>query len=459
MVNIELENRYYKPSNKFLSNVSQMTSIEKRVGMQLLKFDSCKEIQAALNENSINVELCEISNIINTFLENGYITENQIPQLQKLTFNLTNKCSFQCKYCMDESNKEASDELKYIELISLIDQGIKIGLKSVYITGGEPTLKEGFFDFVRYIKDKGLRLKINTDGRTLCNKDIKLFSKLKVDELELSLDSQYIEINDYLRGNGSFEAVHKVIQWCKEENLCFSIMATITKLNYKEYKSLYTYVKEIGGNKLTLSEIYIRGRAKDNKNDLELTIEEIIRLNLYMNLRGKVAGEIKDNDGFTIDQSEVYTCNIGNYALVISSDGEVLPCGTFNKRLGSCGNVRSNLLKDIWFGSPLLKEIRKSSVHFIDKCNICSLRNLCGGGCRAISYNVSKDINSAADMKSCIIKSGMYSCFGELYEEYGAGNFVEWFNSISEEEEKRFLTLMEGRLTQKYLSWRNGYEK
>jgi len=57
--------------------------------------------------------------------------------------------------CRCEPEKElTTDEFKKI-----VDEGVKLGVKRFYITGGEPFIKEGIFELIRYItriKDREL---------------------------------------------------------------------------------------------------------------------------------------------------------------------------------------------------------------------------------------------------------------------------------------------------------------
>ena len=77
----------------------------------------------------------------------------------------TQGCNFRCGYCHNPellSIKEQNDynTEQFFEFLKT-RQG---KLDGVGITGGEPTLQSGLYDFVRKIKDLGFAVKLDTNG-------------------------------------------------------------------------------------------------------------------------------------------------------------------------------------------------------------------------------------------------------------------------------------------------------
>ena len=70
--------------------------------------------------------------------------------------DLTYRCNNNCRHCYinlavnDQQAKAA--ELSFMEIKKIIDQSLELGALWCLITGGEPLLREDFFDIYLYIK-------------------------------------------------------------------------------------------------------------------------------------------------------------------------------------------------------------------------------------------------------------------------------------------------------------------
>ena len=71
-----------------------------------------------------------------------------------LRISLTDRCNFRCVYCMPE---EGVQQLSHFDILRIeeVEQAVRIattiGIKSVRLTGGEPTVRKGLVDLVRNI--------------------------------------------------------------------------------------------------------------------------------------------------------------------------------------------------------------------------------------------------------------------------------------------------------------------
>ena len=71
-----------------------------------------------------------------------------------LRVSVTDRCNLRCVYCMPEEGIKLidhSDVISFEEIIEVIKEGIKLGIKKVRITGGEPLVRRGILDLVRMI--------------------------------------------------------------------------------------------------------------------------------------------------------------------------------------------------------------------------------------------------------------------------------------------------------------------
>lgn len=78
----------------------------------------------------------------------------------------TGGCSFRCPFChngglvLKPTDTPLIDEQYFFDFL----ESRKGKLEGVCITGGEPTLRPGLSEFMKKIKDKGYRIKLDTNG-------------------------------------------------------------------------------------------------------------------------------------------------------------------------------------------------------------------------------------------------------------------------------------------------------
>lgn len=89
-------------------------------------------------------------------------------------------CNFRCPFCHNASlvlSAEIQPIISKDEIFATLKKRVRI-LEGVCITGGEPTLYAGLYDFIKQIKDLGFLVKLDTNGS-----NPHIISKLLEDKL------------------------------------------------------------------------------------------------------------------------------------------------------------------------------------------------------------------------------------------------------------------------------------
>lgn len=114
-------------------------------------------------------------------------------EINYLRISVTDRCNLRCIYCMPEGGiplKTHSDILSYEKMVSVAEAAVRLGLRKVRLTGGEPLVRKGFVSFVRELKKiEGLEhLTLTTNGILLKQMagDLK---DARLDRLNISLDT------------------------------------------------------------------------------------------------------------------------------------------------------------------------------------------------------------------------------------------------------------------------------
>ena len=112
----------------------------------------------------------------------------------KLRLSLTDRCNFRCRYCMPETPDWIPKQqfLSRAELLQLAGQFVRMGIRNIRLTGGEPLLRPdlaGIIADLDTLRPLGLeRISMTTNGSRLAEALPKLHAA-GLDDLNISLDS------------------------------------------------------------------------------------------------------------------------------------------------------------------------------------------------------------------------------------------------------------------------------
>lgn len=136
--------------------------------------------------------------------------------LNYLRISITDRCNLQCMYCMPPGfiPRLPHDEiLRYEEIIRIIKVGIGLGISKVRITGGEPLVRKGVYDFLKRLADMdGLRdIALTTNGVSLKD-NIEKIKAAGIKRINISLDT--LSRNKYkkITGHDRFDQVWEGIE-------------------------------------------------------------------------------------------------------------------------------------------------------------------------------------------------------------------------------------------------------
>ena len=127
--------------------------------------------------------------------------------------DITHRCVLKCRMCYRWRHKGQESELS-IEAWKEVALALRawLGRYTLTLGGGEPLLKEGVLEFIRFARDEGIESALISNGYLI---DEGLFGKLLesgLGSLCLSVDGTDPETHDSSRGvQGSFERVAKVV--------------------------------------------------------------------------------------------------------------------------------------------------------------------------------------------------------------------------------------------------------
>jgi MoaA/NifB/PqqE/SkfB family radical SAM enzyme len=231
--------------------------------------------------------------------------------------NITPECHLLCKTCaMGEPGKAANiknfrknglslGEWRWVihELSKMNDEK-----KRMYISGGEPLLRPGLWNLLRFAQDKGFFTILGTSCYSANVQTVHKIIDSGLNFLDVSLYSLNPKVHDYLRGRkGVHKRVMNTATWLHKIKHNFETGASclITKSNMKDVKAL---VEGLDTDERFTS-IYIQALAQPYDTP---ACNYWYRLNEYRDLWPDDRAQIDDLFAFLIERKQQGSTKIGN---------------------------------------------------------------------------------------------------------------------------------------------------
>ncbi len=317
---------------------------------------------------------------------------------------LTNQCNLRCMHCIADSGQITNEELSLSEILSTIDELVRMKVFYIGFTGGEPLLHPDLFNIINYTTKAGIRTGITTNG-TLITPDVaKKLRKSGAWLVRVSMDGHTPELHDWFRGRaGSFSMTCDGIKRLIGEHLQVTVLTVVSKHNFDTWENMISLCQELKVRALNTYVFVSEGRGKEKK-ELALSPNEYRDfLKRVLNVRRiqKDVQLITDAPLLSILRNSVdgSACPAGMFDLFIKENGDVTPCPYFPDAIG---NLRNKSLSEIWQTNTFLDTLRKST-HLSAICRACEFVEACFGGCRAAAYCIHGTI-SAPDPNCWLVK-------------------------------------------------------
>jgi len=323
--------------------------------------------------------------------------------LNELWLHTNNSCNLSCSHCLVNSSPQGDSGLPGDKLKQVIDQADGLGVSRFYFTGGEPMVRRDFFELAEYITEKkGKELIVLTNGTLLRGQRLQWLKRLNPEKLKLqvSLDGSSPQVNDPIRGEGSFWQIVEGIRNALSIGFVPTVTTAVSARNLEDLGAIAELLSQLGVENYHFLWMHRRGRALESNDGFFPSNEDLIAAVVRAKKRA-------DELGITIDNFEALKArldsrrgarfdlgNAGLDSLCVYYDGGVYPsaalAGCPELR---CGNVLEQPLDEIWQNSRICQELRNVTVLRKALCRDCHLRFLCGGGDIEHSYLYSRQVS------------------------------------------------------------------
>lgn len=394
----------------------------------------------------------DITRYFNILLKKGVLQDTRrssriLPDLdfdnipiENISINLTRKCNLRCKFCYNLGSlpHNVSEDLSAQEIIGFL-KSIRKSLSrnpSLAILGGEPALfPDKLFDIAAYSIYNGFNALVSTNG-ILIDADFAIRARNTGLQVQVSIDGHNAELNDPVRGNGTFDKIVKGIKILVRNDVHTIISMVCHSGNIEYLEDFYRFAGLLGVNEARFIPLKQIGGAQhgefapvDTKDMIVKAYTMLCNNPDMVKFMGRDALSIMANTcRYSIRKQ---SCGTGLQTLLLDSDGSIYPCLSTCVPEFKAANIRdaSFDFHKVWRNSFVLRNIREqTAVNNVDaKCAQCPVRYWCLGGCHGETYAITGNLMSlppdCRDMHQAIIemlwmlgekpdlaKSGTQSC-------------------------------------------------
>ncbi|MDQ1318829.1 MAG: [mycofactocin precursor peptide]-tyrosine decarboxylase [Actinomycetota bacterium] len=322
-----------------------------------------------------------------------------------LTWELTYACNLACVHCLSSSGKRDPRELSTEQCKAVIDELERMQVFYVNIGGGEPTVRSDFWELVDYATAHHVGVKFSTNGIRITPEVATRLAASDYVDVQISLDGATAEVNDAVRGTGSFAMAIRAL-----ENLAAAgfrspkISVVVTRHNVGQLDDFAALADRYGAT-LRITRLRPSGRGADVWDDLHPTAEQQRELYRWLVANGE---RVLTGDSFFHLSglgepgalSGLNMCGAGRVVCLIDPVGDVYACPFAIHDRFLAGNVLSDSadgraaggpgaggpggFENVWKNSALFAELR--SPQSAGACSGCGHYDACRGGCMAAKF-------------------------------------------------------------------------
>ena len=322
------------------------------------------------------------------------------PRPSTLIAELSYQCPLHCPYCSNPLDLHR-DELETEHWIRVFGEARRLGVLQLALTGGEPMLRRDLVELCAGARDAGLYSSLITAGTLFTRERARALKSAGLDHVQISIQSPDAADNDRIAGNRSFDKKIAAARHAKELDFPLTINCVLHRQNLDRIEELLELALALGAQRLELANTQYYGWAVPNQEALMPSWEQL--------RRGEEAVQrFRERVGPTVDVLWVLPdfyeelpkpCmgGWGRTAMVVSPNGDVLPCQAAATIPGlEFANVRDRPLDWIWSESDAFARFRGTG-WMQEPCRTCPLgrQEEDFGGCRCQALRLAGDAAAA----------------------------------------------------------------
>lgn len=307
------------------------------------------------------------------------------------TLEVTARCNNDCLHCyinLPAADREArARELSLGEILKVAGEAADLGALWCLLTGGEPLLREDFFEIYLGLKRLGLLVSVFTNACLVEPAHVRLFKQYPPRDLEVTVYGVTRETYEAVtRRPGSFAAFRRGLDLLLAGRVKVQLKAMALRANVHELPEIARFCRERTRDYFRFDPLlHLRYDGNPQRHEeimgQRLGPEEIAALEqadperwaaLRKNCHRFILSGVSDTSC-----DHVFRCGAGLGSFTVGWAGDFRLCDSlchpecvYDLRLGSLGAAWEEF-------APKVRERRSQNGEFLAKCQGCPLVNLC----------------------------------------------------------------------------------
>ena len=305
-----------------------------------------------------------------------------------LTWELTYACNLECAHCLSSSGRRDPRELSTEQCKAVIDELQRMQVFYVNIGGGEPTIRPDFWELLEYAVDHQVGVKFSTNGVRISPERARFLAATDYVDVQISLDGATAEVNDYVRGPGSYDTALRALKNLQDAGFTDAKISVVcTRQNIGQLDGFKALADRFGAT-LRLTRLRPSGRGADVWDELHPLSEQQRELYDWLMAHGE---DVLTGDSFfhlaAFGESlpGLNLCGAGRVVCLIDPIGDVYACPFAIHDNFLAGNLLADGgFQKLWQTSELFTELRSPQTG--GACSSCAFFDSCRGGCMAAKF-------------------------------------------------------------------------
>jgi len=326
-------------------------------------------------------------------------------------FEITDKCSYNCFFCeADIPNKSGIQLLTTEECFLILDKLANAGVFYVFLTGGEPFLRDDLPEIVKHCLDIGLDPCISTNGFYLPQSVVQKLYSVGLKHIQVSIHGPE-GIHDSIVGiPNSFHTVLNNLKKLLSIGFSVEIACVGLRENFAFIPKLMEQVALMGVKHFRILR-YVPGYRRTMLEHIpprELVRETIPKIK-EIACKHEIDLMLNTCPGLSLSRPHIFEgihpfnfmCPAGKVEFTILPNGDVYPCTFFRyKSEMFVGNILESDVPELWNHPSMVKLRELTPNDYKGICGNCDRKWFCYSA-RCVAYNLADDLYG--DDLSCYI--------------------------------------------------------
>jgi pyrroloquinoline quinone biosynthesis protein E len=316
-----------------------------------------------------------------------------------LIAEITHRCPLHCVYCSNPLQMVSpTSELTTREWETVFEQGAKMGMLHVHLSGGEPLARGDLTQLVSFAHRCGLYTNLITSGIGWSERRWDELVAAGLDHIQLSFQDSREASANRIAGARAHTLKLGIASMIRGSRVAFTVNMVVHRHNLDHLKEMIALAESLQPERLEIAHVQYYGWASKNVDALLPTREQVLEsLETVAAAQKRLMGQIRIDAVVPDYYARFPKACMGGWGrrqLLVDPSGKALPCHAAAVIPGlQFENVRDRPLEWIWRESKSFQNFRGES-WMPEPCRSCDRRTEDFGGCRCQAFMITGDATS-----------------------------------------------------------------